>query len=170
MEHLPEPPDPGAKFRNTTAIWGRQTCSCTSMRRPAGGKCVSLPLLSDAAEPPLVHGRDVFALMRIRGIESGSSTGYAEAFFCRKAIVGMAHLFDVSLPGHGIRSDDIMRQEPMSHHFLVSSSRHSIEATSFRLPCGRYWRKRAAISKSSCRTTTRPTTPHTWPRSSPIRA
>src|SRR5262245_31851957 len=31
-----------------------------------------------------------FALMRIRGIESGSSTGYAEAVFCRKAIVGMA--------------------------------------------------------------------------------
>jgi hypothetical protein len=39
------------------------------------------------------------ALMRIRGIESGASTGYAEAFFCRKAIVGMATSLMSHSPG-----------------------------------------------------------------------
>ncbi len=28
-----------------------------------------------------------FSLLRLRGIESGASTGYAEAFFCRKAVL-----------------------------------------------------------------------------------
>lgn len=31
-----------------------------------------------------------FALLRLRGVESASPSGYAEAFFCRKAVLGLA--------------------------------------------------------------------------------
>ena len=36
--------------------------------------------------------RETFmALMRLRGIESNAPSGYAEAFYCRKAVLDLAH-------------------------------------------------------------------------------
>jgi hypothetical protein len=31
------------------------------------------------------------ALMRLRGVESNSPSGYAEAFYCRKAVLALGH-------------------------------------------------------------------------------
>jgi hypothetical protein len=36
--------------------------------------------------------RETFmALMRLRGVESNSPSGYAEAFYCRKAVLALGH-------------------------------------------------------------------------------
>ena len=78
---------------------GSPNVLCTSMRRPVAGKCDSLRLLPDAAEPPLVHGRDVFCLDADTRHRVGIVDWIRGGLLLPQGDRRNGHLFDVSLPG-----------------------------------------------------------------------
>ena len=71
-----------------TATWANRRCSCRSRLKPLSRKC---NLSCGPSNPQLVkrwfQEDTFFSLMRLRGMECGSDSGYAEVFYCRKLVL-----------------------------------------------------------------------------------
>ena len=79
------------RCRSTTAISGRRTCSCPSPRARRGeGSSSLLEAFPTQAEKHWFDAEVFLGLMRLRGMESRSPSGFAEAFTCRKLSVTIA--------------------------------------------------------------------------------
>ena len=52
---------------------------------PQPRSCASSTTATARSAPALVHDDTFLGLMRLRGIEGNTPSGYAEAFYCRKA-------------------------------------------------------------------------------------
>ena len=58
------------------------------MRPPAGARSTSITeLFQTQQNRHWFTDETFFSLLRLRGIESGAPSGYAEGFYCRKAVL-----------------------------------------------------------------------------------
>ena len=91
VEHVPRPSSARVRGpRSTTATSARRTSSCRVEERVARRKCELLMEHFATQRDKHWFTEDVFlGLMRLRGVESRSPTGYAEGFYGRKVRVGI---------------------------------------------------------------------------------
>ena len=89
LQHLPRPPDPRVRDpEDRRRPRQPQRLRAARRRRPCAGRSRSSRTASASQRDKRWFSEDAFrGLMRLRGVEAGAPSGYAEAFYGRKLVI-----------------------------------------------------------------------------------